>query len=263
MQRGFAPILIVLGIGILVAAIGGAYYFGKISQIRQPTDQIQPQNQANSQTPVVSNAESPTPSLPPKYSTRLFDINQKFIGEINFPKELLNIKDSDLIEISCSQIYNQQIDGQYSYYINNQAENPTVNADNKILSYINQVKTITNKNISGVQICQTKSGKLIGIFSEQLNGGGAGQDTYIGLINADSINKLEYIAHQPYAYFGCNEPLQLLADNIFYIRCNAGDGLGGYSQINKVNLVDNTVTSMISCISQGDPETHEIKITCN
>ena len=56
MQKGFAPILILIGILVIMAVAGGAYYFGK-SQISKPQSQIE-----TSQTPKPAVVPQPTPS---------------------------------------------------------------------------------------------------------------------------------------------------------------------------------------------------------
>lgn len=67
MQKGFAPILIILGIVLLLGVAGGAYYFGQVS-VKVPTSPSQTpvptsQTSISPTQPVVKTTVSPTPTV--------------------------------------------------------------------------------------------------------------------------------------------------------------------------------------------------------
>lgn len=257
-QKGFSPIVIIASILTVLGLIGGAYYIGTLSNSGSKIQETE-ENNLKAQS-IPSTAIAPQVSTPP-FAKKLFDTSKEFVFSTALPKEVVEISDSQLVGIKCGEIYFKQNDGNFSYHVNNQVENPEIKADSQQLAYVDKARKLSMKEISDFQICQLEDGRSIGIFSEQLPGGGAGKDTYIGLIENQTLSTLSYIPHQPYAYFSCNQPLQMTSSNYFYIRCNAGDGGGGYSQINKVNLNNQTVVPIIGCYTQADFKMNSDKVT--
>ena len=92
MQKGFAPILVLVGILVIVAVAGGAYYFGK-----SQAPESQTQNQivvSKTPQPTISAQSVPLKTLPPLLGKEVFPSQQvsypaSWPTDLQFPEQLM------------------------------------------------------------------------------------------------------------------------------------------------------------------------------
>lgn len=150
MQKGFAPILIILLIGIALAAIGGAYYFGTLkSTPLQPIASSTPTSA--SQTPQATPKSTSNPSQNPADETANWKTHNDTDYNFQYPSDW-NVKKNDYLNSTQITNKNQTItitisEGQYPYGYGGEVKLDTreikIVVDNK--EYSVKENTVNNK----------------------------------------------------------------------------------------------------------------------
>lgn len=265
-QKGLAPIVIIL----LITLLGGGYFiYQSQGKITTPSSQPTPQPfEPSSSAPVSISPASPynpeeytvwTYGLPLSsegFKKRQFDINKKFFKSKNYPDEVINISEENLVGMKCTPRIFKSVGPSAIAEL-------TEEKKEKLLALIKEAdKTIDKLDRFGnpaeiyeVTYCQTEDGRQILRYKISSGGGGGGGADYIGLVNPDNtIKRVAKIADNHFAYFGCYNPLQLTKDNILYYNCWGGDGPSGVASIYKISLNDSSVKRLIDCKSGVDIE---------
>jgi len=206
-------LIIVLGIvSVLMLGLGG-YVLGirKNQTVNQQTITTPPTIIQPSPTPTPFALPTADPSITAK---RQFDINEKFYPPQNYPPQLINIPDNDLVAMKCTPQYLRQIDGTYAYSY------PLIKLDDSsLLQLINEAsKTVSNGVIYGFTSCITVDNKIILEYETWSGGGGSQNVVYFGVKKLDG--GIEKVATIPAPIF-CIKPLQLTRDDVFYYQCGA------------------------------------------
>jgi len=154
-----------------------------------------------------------------EYRKRQFDINEKFYPPQNYPPQLINIPEDDLVAMKCTPQYLRQIDGTYAYSY------PLIKLDDSsLLQLINEAsKTVSNGAIYGFTSCVTVDNKIILEYETWSGGGGSQNVVYFGVKKLDG--SIEKVVTIPAAIF-CVKPLQLTRDDVFYYQCGAYENAG-------------------------------------
>ncbi len=205
--------------------------------------------------PTPSPSSAPEPSAPPSISslryqikTRYFNLTDNFFEKQKYPSEITSIPEELLISMACSPFYSGW-NGKYSY----NDETTTTSyplTDPTILSYIDSItKTYPDKQVAEIMTCTPQSGKTIVLYSLGPCGGGCSGIPYVGIANGLTVKEITSI-NEPWAYFGCRQPLQLTNTGIFYFQCGGGDGGGASASLYKLSLSSQTVAKIIQCTLQ-------------
>lgn len=258
-------------IGFILFGAGGYYLGTRNTQRIQPIDQNQ-----NYPTPTTT-AYQPSPTQIPitkaGYLKRQFDPTKKFFSTRDYPTEVINIADAQLIGMKCTaRLTCVSPYTECTYYPEgaDTSKPPTKTTDPQLLNIIKEAnKTIDKETVMGtpardieeVTSCETEDGRQLLRYKTGGGGGGAGSVDYIGLVSSSSVNKIASI-QEGVAYFGCYQPLQLTKLNDLYYQCGGGDGPAGSSTIYKINLTNKTVSTLLKCSSVGD-ESGNVTLTCN
>lgn len=247
-QKGFFHII--LGVIILLAYGGGAYYLGT-QQNKLTTSKLvtysNPPNTNILQTTPIPTTTSSTQKI---YKTRYFDVTDIFWEKDKYPAEITQIEDNSLTPISCTSTYSGFGKDYTSYDEKTQKSIPLT--DSSLLNYIQVLgKKYEGKKVSEIYSCSPEQGKSVVVYSLGPCGGGCSGIPYVGVINGSDIIEVANVS-EGIAYFGCRQPLQLSKDNMFYFGCRAGDGPGGSATIYKLSLNTLTVSKIIHCIAGID-----------
>lgn len=225
-SSGSKLIPIILGIAAVAVIAIGAYLLGtKQSQPSQPI-------------PTITHTPSPTniPTsilLKDTFLKRQFDQNGNFFETTDYPNEIRDLNESDLIGMNCTSIYNGQYN-QFSDYSNRALSKKTdKELEDKLIMLYDDVKRMTKEESFQAQYCDIADGRKLLMYQISRSGGGAGKDVYVTLVkDIKTLDQIVKIPSEPYAYFGCMLPLQLTKDGILYYLC----GSEGSSSIYRVNL---------------------------
>lgn len=181
------------------------------------------------------------------FSKRLYNIDDKLIGKQPLPTEIVNLKDNQLVDISCSPIYDYDSAGKYIAYLDN---SKTLELTDPILLKI----TRSNSSISNISSCKTYDGKIIVQYLIAAGGGGAGNTSYFGFANSNGeLEETIKIVNDGAPYFGCGRPFALTTNNMFYYGCSGGDGGFSQASVYKINMTTLQATKLIKCTSTVNP----------
>lgn len=194
---------------------------------------------------------------------KYFDPNEKFFVDHEFPSELKNLTDSQLQTFRCSPDYYKQPDGTFALpnvpsSDKNRQDNAPQQLDSELTSLLLkkevEAQVENNRaNFSSAVICTTEQNKKILHYQINSGGGGAGSDSYFGVLSSNNtVDKVAKIQQGSGPYFGCGGYLALTTSNYFYIECGAGDAGYGASSIFKVDLQTAKTTRLIECTSTMD-----------
>lgn len=262
-------------IGFILFGVGG-YYLG--TRNTQQTQPIQPKDQnqtyPSSTTTVFQPSPTQTPITKAGYLKRQFDPTKKFFSTRDYPTEIINITDTQLVGMKCTAgLTCVSPYTECTYYPENAdtSKPPSKTTDPQLLNIIKEAnKTIDKETVMGtptrdieeVTSCEIDDGRQILRYKTGGGGGGAGSVDYIGVVSPSrTINKIASIQENT-AYFGCYQPLQLTKSNILYYQCGGGDGMGGSGSIYKIDLQNKTALPLLQCTSLGD-ESGKVTLTCN
>ena len=260
---------------LAVVAVFSALLGSLITYLIMSSNQYAQTRMSMQQKPAVSPTQSVT-AIPTQQSTaenfikRQFDINKQIkISENNFidyPKEIVNINENNLIGMKCSPYiwYGYDSDS-YLYYdesVSVQKDTKTL-TDKRLLKLITEAqKTVPGKTIGDVRFCDIEDNRTVLQYGIHGGGGGSENTANFGVVNADgTVKKITAISNDGAPYFECRQPLQLTKTNLLYYECGGGDGLLGATSFYKINLSNNSHSAVLKCTSVGS-ETEPVKITC-
>lgn len=187
------------------------------------------------------------------FSKRQFDISSKFYLTQNYPSELIDIKEDNLLGMNCSQQYVRQMDKWYSDY-DNKIEVKDANLLRLIESAPTELKGSKTDSFVFFNSCALENGGIIVKYEKWIGGGGFRNVAHFGIANASgNVEKIASIENDGAPYFTCNKPLQLTTSNVLYYSCGGGDGGSGSASIYKIDLNKKTITRIIKCDSSANP----------
>lgn len=252
-QKGLTPIAVILIIVVII--IGYVFYSAdrKIAKIQEENAR-------------VLNTPSPTPEPPSGIQTleeiyssksfvkRQFDNDTKFFLNQDYPQEVTNLNDPDLVGMKCTpELVCVEPYEECTYYPEgaDRSEPSYLTSDQGLLTLvknsnetIDKSTTVYGNAIQEATLCRDENGREILRYATGGGGGGGGSVDYIGLVNSDKTIKRIAAIKESTAYFGCQKPLQLTKDNILYYQCN-GEGA---SFIYKISLNDSTALRILKCM---------------
>ncbi|MFZ3301554.1 MAG: hypothetical protein WA152_02465 [Microgenomates group bacterium] len=214
----------------------------------------------------INNASDDVYSEPESiFIKRNFLPSDKFMDTYDYPDELLNLTDENLIGFNCLKRYDYQPNGYYSvedYFKFKKDELYDSNgAFNSIKTVEDKLKTSGNGTITSISPCTTDENKDLLAYSVTPNivttGGAIGSDIFYGYVSSGNVLNRSIVPMKKEAYFRCNEVLAITKGGYLYVSCGSGDG--GYStkSIYKINLLrDGNATLLYKCKSAfGQPTT--------
>lgn len=187
------------------------------------------------------------------YSKRQFDINSKFYLTQNYPSELVNIKEDNLLGMNCSQQYVHQMGTWYSDY-DKKIEIKDANLLRLIESAPTDLKGFETDSFVFFAFCAIENGGTVVKYEKLAGGGGSRNIVYFGMANAiGSVEEVTSIKTDGSVGFTCNMPLQFTRSNMLYYSCGGGDGGSGSASIYKIDINNKTNTRIIKCDSFVNP----------
>lgn len=272
-EKGFAPILILVGVLILVAVGGGAYYLGTIkNKSEQTVIPISETTKRTVSTPTPQSISSQDFFLTGQYSKRLFDPKKPYFVNTPYPQELTSLESDNLIGLRCSpRIMGVNPGGGFPSGFafvdqSNQGELKEF-TDVNLLNLALKAKSLAgNKTILKFQYCESENGKRFMEFeAESTRKSGydyIAQDANIASVDNTGqlkmITTIEGYGRGP--YLECNTPLQMTKDSFLDYDCSRSDGSSGSKWIIKVNLNSGTNQAIIEC--SGVSDTNGLKGSC-
>lgn len=201
---------------------------------------------AKIQSLVINNASDDVYSEPESiFVKRNFSPSDKFMNTYDYPDELLNLTDENLIGFNCLKRYDYQPNGYYSSEDYFKFKKNELYDSNGVSNFIKTVEDKLKTNDSGTIVsivpCTTDEDKDLLTYSVIPNivttGGGIGSNIFYGYVSSGNILNKSIVPMEKEAYFGCNEVLAITKSGYLYASCGSGDG--GYStkSIYKVNLL--------------------------
>ncbi|MEK7518285.1 MAG: hypothetical protein AAB583_07120 [Patescibacteria group bacterium] len=205
---------------------------------------------------------------------RQFDVNKKIEisggNFIDYPKEIVNISETDLIGMKCTPyIWYGYSPDSYSYYDESvpveklTTKDTKTLTDERLLKLISEAKkTVSGRAIFDVRFCETENGRLLLEYNAPdpaLGGGGGGANSVanFGIVNSDgSVSKTTSILREQ-----CRTPLVLTRSNLFYWQCGFGEGFHSEVFFYKIDLTSKTHEIVMKCTSIGSLD-EPAKITC-
>lgn len=257
------PILIIL---IVIAGAGGYFYISRSSN----------QKTNNSQTVKVT----PRPCTKTYYSDsnpestkRLYKKQDKLIADAQYPKELTEACDEDLVTLACLEPYTLQANGEYIYQkttIEGSVKTQTTSrAKEEILDLITKMKrSVEGKDIIKVRICVTDfKDSLLQYETSDTNNALDNTAHFATTDYIGTFRRFASITNKDIPYFSCDTPLQMTKYGTLYYKCGGGDGPSGSSLIYKIESAqipeDATGSSVLLKCSFSPDETGKVTTTCN
>lgn len=245
--------VLVLVVGALAFVIYSLYQSIQIlTQLPSPTPPASIEPSANPTVPSQPQSSPTVPSASPisgSFVKRLFVPDSFFFSKNPFPREMRDLKDEQLVGLSCTGAYDYNYNDVNPSYLKftNDTE-PVALTDFQLLAFLK-----TNKDISSISKCVTDTNQTIIHYDIAAGGGGTGTKAYFGFINQNNqVTNLITIPNDGAPYFGCRSPYALTKNNIFYYGCGGGDGGMGQGSIYKINLSSKTFEKLILCRSIAD-----------
>ncbi len=197
------------------------------------------------------------------FAKRNFGTQEKFFSTQDYPSELLNINEDELVDTRCTPLYSRNGDS-YSYY-DGVTKKQEFLFDANLIQIIKKVaQTLPGETVSDVQYCETKQGTNLISYEVEKGGGGIENKVYFALVLLDqSIKKVTVIPNQEIPYFACQKLLEWTMSDIVYYQCGGGDGGFGAAEIYAFNLMTGDTKRVIRCTSQASGEGEQLTLTCN
>lgn len=180
-------------------------------------------------------------------SKALYKNSKPFVGSLTWPKELTDLKDTDLASLACTDTFSKNADGSFAAQ-NSSGQSYSIN-EPQIHGYLNNNPTITS-----VMWCNDI--RRIVIAEVEAGGGGSGNVVYVGYLNplSSKLTPFASVTNNGWPYFVCNKPLALTNAGKFYIECAGGDGGFGASGVFAVDLNTGSLTKVSQCTSTSSGE---------
>lgn len=197
------------------------------------------------------------------FTKRNFDIKEKFFATHNYPQELLDIKEDDLVSTRCTPSYSQN-ENSYSYYDEVTKKQEFI-FDSDLVQLVKETgKTLPEETISAFQYCETKYETNLLNYEVEKGGGGMGNKIYFALVFPDkSLKKITAITNSGLPYFNCPKLLQWTMSDVVYYQCGGGDGGFGGAEIYAFNVMTGETRKVIRCTDQIDNEGGQSTTICN
>lgn len=174
----------------------------------------------------------PTPTIPVSFKKRNFNLSDSLNGN-KYPEEIINIPETDLVDISCRyyqsfQLANGAIGYEYFDEISKKSRPLSkVETDLKIYNILEKKDNEVFSKSPLLIFCDTKDKRTIVEYSTVVTtaGGGANpSDMNIALFSNNVLSKSVKIPYENFGYYACRQPLELTKNNQFYIACGGGEG---------------------------------------
>lgn len=256
-QKGFTLLVILLGILILGISFGGGYLL------------ITKKLNVNS-VPIYTPLPCHTKPNPNSVSTlRQVDIDSKFLGNQGYPREVINICDSELVAMDCTFLYTRMSDGNYTYNSTETTDSGTKSVSLRvtqedILDNISRLsRKLNGKNPDQVKFCTIGEGDLIAEY--ELWQGDKRTDKAVSfaiLYAQGGVNTLASIPNDGLANFSCNQQILFTKDNSLYTECYGGNEPSVSKYIYKIDINEGISTKIFQCSSTGINIRGEDNVVC-
>lgn len=266
-QKGLAPILIILGIIVVLGIAGGAYYLGiKKAPVSPPNLVVAPSSQpADIVQPPCYTKPDPAGGA----QLRQTDVKSKFLGNQDFPAEITNICDNELVRMDCIGPYIRQNNGGYAFNSTETAGSVTNTVSlgvtqPDILDNINRLTAKLNgKKPDSISYCAIDSGDLIVEYdiNQQTNLSGKTAN-YALLSSQGGVDILASVPSEKLTNFSCGNPILMTTDHRFYVQCSGGNEQSSSKYIYKIDINGGISTKIFQCSSTGINNRGENNVTC-
>lgn len=252
-EKGIVHMLLLIVVILVSAGILILYYYNtKDSTITPPTiDNSLPTAKPPLQVPTYLGDYLSEPFL------RGFEADEFMIANVKYPNELLELKDDELIALSCTdRIPCATVSGKCALYDGELQKEVDVNYSYEFAAILEQAKDIVSRDYGSSTIteftyCESVEDNKLMAYRAGGKGGGIDSSDYFATI--DNNNNLELIAKMRHtieenrpAYFGCSKPLALTKDH-FYYYCHGGDGPAGGAGVFRISLSEKSISELKMC----------------
>ncbi len=221
------------------------------------TKSAQPTNKDPDPQLAVPQSQETLNNNPPSFKKKLFDAKESFAFNRSFPPELLNLKDHELVEISCSRDYAQQPSGKYISYTNREKTELT---DPRIKNHLEQ----NPLDIAEISWCNDHYNHKLITYELHRGKHGHENEVHFSYLNHDNtIDLPATVFADGSPYFTCNRPLALTEDDIFYYMCQGGDGTLSRVSIYKIDLTSRETKKIYQCQSESTQTQDQATIDCS
>lgn len=276
-QKGFFPLVIFLGILILGISFGVGYLLitNKLSDSPPPVTDVD--NISNYTPPPCYSKSDPNSASP----LRAIDINSKFLGNQDYPAEIKNICDSELVGMDCLEPYTRRDDGMYVYNNTETTESgiksvSLIATQEDVLDNISRLtRKLDNKNPNKVKFCSIGKGNLITEYELWQVGKEKEKDKdkdknkdknktvgFALLYAQGGVNNLATIPNGGLANFTCDKQILFTKDNNLYVECEGGNEISVSKFIYKININEGISTKIFQCSSTGTNIRGEDNVVC-
>lgn len=266
-QRGFSLLILLILIFILVLiGVGGYFFINKFSGQKINYEQIV----NTTPRPCTKTYHSDSN---PESTKRLYKKQDKLIADAQYPKELTEACDEDLVTLACLEPYTLQANGEYIYQkttIEGSVKTQTTSkAKEEVLDLITKMKrSVEGKDIIKVRVCVTDfKDSLLQYETSDTNNALDNTAHFATTDYIGTFRRFASISNKDIPYFSCDTPLQMTKYGTLYYKCGGGDGPSATSLIYKIESAqipeDATGSSVLLKCNSSPDETGKVTTTCN
>ncbi len=260
-QKG--NLLVIFCILALILAVStGTYYLGinkdRFFPSRQPETTYLP-----APTPLCHSPIEPQEG----WLKKQFSNDSKFVENIDYPKELTDICDNQLISMGCGFPYIRQANGNYTYTetvkegSNTKSTSLTVTQEDTLDNIHRLSRMLPGESIDKVRFCLLQNKDIIAVYEHWAGGGGSKNTSYLATLAAEGgVIEFGSIPNPGIAYFTCDQPL-LLTESALFLECRGGDGPSGSKTIYKIDRKTKEAKNVLQCDFLSD-ESGKITTSC-
>lgn len=193
--------------------------------------------------PAIEISNNLLPSIPPSFKTTLFvkrqlDVTKNFFDKYNYPDEVKNIPDDQLVGMRCSyNVYEEKGKG-FTLIDYGQRRDKGKRSKESFYQVLRNKLTLYKSYTEPLDInfCLTEDGRKFIAY---------GHANFAMLINSDTA--IEDIVRVNMPFMSCGYPIELTKDGIIYYACQGGD-TRGHADLLKINLNNKMVKNIFSCV---------------
>ncbi len=194
---------------------------------------------------------------PPLFKKKLFDAKESFAYNRLYPPEILNLKDHELVEISCSKDYAQQPSGKYISYSNREKTELT---DPRIKNHLEQ----NPLDVTEISWCNDHYNHILITYELHRGEYNHENEIHFSYLNQDNtIDLPATVFSEGFPYFTCSQPLALTKENILYYVCQGGNEALSRKSIYKINLTSRETKKIYQCQSKSNQTQDQATVNCS